>query len=146
MTALIWDAATGEELHRLAVPGVSVYPGVFSPNGTKIVLRCDDNTARIWEVESGKLLRTLTGHTEIIDSVTFSSDGKKIATTSSNVIDGRRTSRWVGSVRIWDVESGKELHKFAELQGGSGSAHFSPDGKKLVTVVNSIVRIRDVAT
>ena len=146
LTTRIWDAETGGELHRLTVPGASVYLGGFSPDGTKYISRIDDNTAIIWDVESGKELHTLAGHTDTISTIGFSPDGTKIVTGNRSRIEDKYYSRGVNFFRIWDVESGKELHKFTELQGGSGSADFSPDGKKLVTVVNSIVRIRDVAT
>jgi len=59
------------------------------------------------------------GHTNSVNSASFSPDGKKIATTSYD-----------STVRIWDAESGKKLQK---LTGGARSAAFSPDGKKIVT-------------
>ena len=128
MTARIWDAATGEELHQLAVPGVSVYQGAFSPDGKKIVMRIADNTAIIWDTESGSALHILRGHTRVISTISFSPDGKKVATVNS------------GSVHIWDVESGRELHKFPEQSVSRvASATFSPDGKKIVTVDSALV-------
>jgi len=141
-TAHILDAESGKELHRFVLPDTSVYRGTFSPDGTKIITRTFRDDARIWDVESGKALHIL----KDADDVAFSPDGTKIVTGHSSRIEDKYYSRGVNFFRIWDVESGKELHKFTVLQGGSGSADFSPDGKKLVTVVNSIVRIRDVAT
>jgi len=51
MTARIWDAETGRELHRLAVPGVSVYRGAFSPDGKRVVTASNDGSVRIWTLE-----------------------------------------------------------------------------------------------
>ena len=39
-----------------------------------------DNTCRIWDVNSGQLLKTLSGHTNNIASVCFSVDGKYLRT------------------------------------------------------------------
>jgi WD40 repeat protein len=130
MTARIWDAESGRELHTLEVPDSSTFHGVFSPDGKKLVLRIADNTARIWDTESGKELHTLTGHPEVIDTVSFSPDGTKVVTVS------RR------SVHIWDVESGRELHRFTEQLGGVRDAAFSPDGRKVVTTSGSTAQGR----
>jgi len=146
MTAQIWDAETGRELHRLAVPDTSIYQGAFSPDGKKIVLRIADNTARIWDTESGKELHTLAGHTEVIELIAISSDGK-IVTENTTSIEGRRSIRRVGSVRIWDAESGKELRQFTFTDSVDDVA-FSPEGKKIAMIIgtrrNSSVRIFDV--
>jgi len=147
MTALIWDAATGDELHRLAVPGVSVYQGAFSPDGKKIVMRIGDKTARIWDVESGKELQVLRGHTEATEIISFSPAGRKVVTASTERQESRRSVRWVGSVRIWDAESGKELRQFTFTDSVDDVA-FSPDGKKIAMIIgtrrNSTARIFDV--
>jgi len=138
----LWDAETGRESHRLAVPGISVYQGAFSPDGKKIVMRLADNTAVIWDTESGNALHILRGHTNTISTIDFSPDGTKIITGNSGRIADKYYSHGVNFFRIWDVESGKELHKFTVLQGGSGSAEFSPDGKKLVTTSGSTAQGR----
>ena len=67
----------------------------------------------------GSSVMALSGHTSMIMSIDLSSDGKKVVTACSD-----RT------IRIWDSESGKELHK---LLGGGTGARFFPDGKKIVT-------------
>jgi len=152
MTAQIWDAATGEELHRLAVPGVSVYRGAFSPDSKRIVKRIADNTAIIWDTESGDALHILRGHTEVIDYISFSPDGKKVVTASTGYTENEHSICLVGSVRIWDVESGKELRNFT-FADYVGDATFSPGGKKIATIVgmeiiglerNFIARIFDI--
>ena len=72
----------------------------------------------------------LKGHTDALYTVSFSFDGKKIATASRDK-----------TVRIWDAESGKELQK---LEGTvSGRQAWSPDGKKIATVNGGIPQIWD---
>jgi len=131
-TAHILDAESGKELHRFAMPSTSVYRGYFSPDGTKFLTRCFDKTARIWDVNSGKELHKLEGHTDVINTAIFSPDGTKVVTASRGLTKDDR--RFVGTVYIWDVESGKVLHKFPELLGGVRDAVFSLDGKTVVTV------------
>jgi len=113
----------------------------FSPDGKKIVTTSMDETARIWDAQSGEELKQLRyygpgGIRTVADSAVFSPDGKKIVTASGHKI-----------AKIWDAESGKELQKI-ELESDTfyhiTSAAFSPDGKKIVTEVdNGITQLWD---
>ena len=60
-----------------------------------------DNTLKIWDSETGELLKTLEGHTDAVMSVALSQDGKKIISGSYD-----------GSVRTWDMKSKKLLQEF----------------------------------
>jgi WD40 repeat protein len=67
-------------------------------------------------------LRTFRGHTGAVDSVQFSPDGKYLASASADQ-----------SVRLWGVQSGKEV---GILRGHTGAVNwvtFSPDGKRLAS-------------
>ena len=57
-----------------------------------------DNTVRLWEVASGKLLRTLEGHKDAVLSVVFYLSGRTLASGSGD-----------NTVRLWEVASGKLL-------------------------------------
>jgi WD40 repeat protein len=64
-------------------------------------------------------LQTLKGHTGGVDSVTFSPDGTRIVTGSYDK-----------SVKVWDVQSGRET---LTLNVDSTEIAFSPDGRHIVT-------------
>src|SRR6476620_10850270 len=66
----------------------------FTPDGTKLI-SCSgwpegDKTIRIWDVKTGNTLHVLKGHTENIDGMSVSDDGKTILTASSD-----------GTARLW---------------------------------------------
>ena len=85
--------------------------------GKRVVSASWDESIRIWDAETGKELNVLEGHTDGVNSASFSPDGKHIISVSAD-----------GTARIWDAETGMELRKF---DGSYTSAAFSPDGKKI---------------
>ena len=97
-----------------------VNSAVFSPDGARILTASADNTARLWDGGSGKLLATFQ-HESGVSSAVFSPDGARILTASAD-----------NTARLWDGGSGKLL---ATFQHGSGvnSAVFSPDGARTLT-------------
>ena len=56
----------------------------------------DDNTVKVWSVESGECVTTLEGHSSLVRSVSFSPDGQWIASGSKDK-----------TVKVWSVESGE---------------------------------------
>lgn len=61
-----------------------VYSVAFSPDGKTIASGSWDKTIKLWEVSTGKLIKTLTGHNSYVHSVAFSPDGKSIASGSGD--------------------------------------------------------------
>ena len=62
----------------------------FTPDGTKIVSAANDESVRLWDVESGKQLHSYRGHVLEVQSVDVSPDGKIIASGS----DDRKIKLW----------------------------------------------------
>ena len=122
--ALILDAESGEVLKILESDKNGdenfAMSAIFSADGTKIVVgNYYNGTALIFDAKTGEKLKKLEGHTGLLWYAVFSPDGKKVATTSGD-----------HTVRIWDVESGKELQKLES--DDFAKVAFSPDGKKIV--------------
>ncbi|MGE0701937.1 MAG: toll/interleukin-1 receptor domain-containing protein, partial [Hyphomicrobiaceae bacterium] len=67
----------------------------FSPDGRRIVTASDDNTARVWDSESGNEIALLKAHTGTVRSASVSPDGRRIVTASDD-----------NTARVWDSESG----------------------------------------
>jgi WD40 repeat protein len=97
-----------------------VFAVAFSADGAKLVSGSVDQTVKVWDVKTGKVLATLKGHNHSVRNVAFSPSGKQVASTAHD-----------GSVRIWDVASGKSLKELPVKNQGD-SVVFSADGKNLI--------------
>jgi|GEM_PF-315790 len=96
----------------------------FSPDG-KYVVTSSSGSAKVWDVETGKLLRDIDKQKEVIALARFSPDGKKFVTFCINDV----TSTY--SLIIWDFRTGELLHQII-VDLWPEFIEFSQDGKKLV--------------
>ena len=94
----------------------------FSPDGRRIVTASDDNTARVWDSETGEEIVLLKAHSGSVYSASFSPDGRRIVTASAD-----------NTARLWDAESGKEIAQLKAHSGKVWTASFSPDGRRMAT-------------
>ena len=76
----------------------------------------------LWDIKSGKLLKTLRGYKDIIQDIAFSPNGKMIAAGSL-----------YGIIELWDIKSGKLLKTLRGHEGSIEDIAFSPDGKILAS-------------
>ena len=95
----------------------------FSPDDRLLATAARDNTACLWEVATGKLLRRIAGHTEWVYDVAFSPDGAFLGTSSMD-----RTAR------VWEVETGREIPPAMRHGDAVRAVRFSPDGRRIATV------------
>ncbi|HEX7296190.1 MAG TPA: WD40 repeat domain-containing protein, partial [Pyrinomonadaceae bacterium] len=76
----------------------------------------------LWDVATGQEIATLRGHGKGVEQVTFSRDGKLLASAGSD-----------HTIRIWDVASQRELRTMAGHTAAIESMDFSPDGRLLAS-------------
>lgn len=133
---LIWKTTALDAAPRraAAVHSDTVLSLSFSPDGKKLVTGGADKTARVVDVESLKVERTLEGHTHHVLGVAWSPDGRGIVTGGGD-----------NAVKIWDALTGvrkknvdgvdKEITSVQYLGSGGQFVAASGDGK--VRVIGS---------
>lgn len=94
----------------------------FSPDGKWIVSISEDDSLKIWEAETGRLLHNLLAHEADISSVQFSPNGKWILTASYDK-----------TAKVWDVNTGKLIHILSGHTNYLSSAQFSLDNSRIIT-------------
>ncbi|MGF1581010.1 MAG: c-type cytochrome domain-containing protein [Gemmataceae bacterium] len=136
----VYDAKTGAHIRDLVTPNLKTFDGrlvnaahislvesmAFSPDG-KYLASGSFQEVNIWDIKTGTLRRKLEGFAHNVVAVTFSKDGKMLATGG-----GAPTAD--GEVKIFEVGSWNQV---AELKNGHSDTVyglcFSPDNKHIVT-------------
>ncbi|XP_054743535.1 F-box-like/WD repeat-containing protein ebi [Anastrepha obliqua] len=115
MTLKIWSMKHDKCCHDLQAHSKEIYtikwsptgPGTQNPNTNLILASASfDSTVRLWDVDRGSCIHTLTKHTEPVYSVAFSPDGKYLASGSFDKC-----------VHIWSTQSGQLVHSYKGTGG-----------------------------
>jgi WD40 repeat protein len=82
----------------------------------------EDPTIRVWDAETGKLMTKLEGHTGWICEVSFSRDGRLLASAAADQ-----------SIRLWDASAWTEVMVFRGHGDEVHAVAFTPDGRLLAS-------------
>jgi WD40 repeat protein len=126
---LLWFAEGASAQDR---PKIEIVPSIrhsrmitsvaFSPDGTYALSGGWDNTLRLWEVATARVLRIAYGHASPIWSVAFSPDGASVLSASFDK-----------TLKLWDTATGALLRTFEGHSGSVWSAVFSRDGTRVLS-------------
>lgn len=134
----MWDVSTGKRLSDFQCVDVNTQILALAPDYQVVALRSYSNKrkVRLWNLSTGKEMSTLEGHVDNVISVTFSSDGKTIASTSADM-----------TIRLWETWTGTETHMLKGHEAAVSVATFSPNSSLLASASHdNTVRVWDVTT
>ncbi|MCU0706670.1 MAG: hypothetical protein MUF23_00090, partial [Pirellula sp.] len=122
----VWDM---NQLRRLGSHPLAskVHSMEFHPDGVQLAVASERSAIELWDTtttsEYGNALpvATMTGHSDSVTSIAFSTDGERLVSVSKDE-----------TIRLFDTHRGFELMVLDELRGQNSIVAFSPDSKKIL--------------
>ena len=99
-----------------------VYSVTFSPNGRQVLSGSKDKTIKLWDVRTGRLLRTLKGHADAVQSVAFLPNGQQ-------AVSGSRDA----TVKLWDLLNGELVRTYKGHNCCVNSVAVSANGEMIAS-------------
>ena len=106
----------GEGTHRDIL-----FDAEFSPDGAILATAGYDRNIHLWDLATGKLLRSMTSHNGAVYDLAFSPDGTVLASASGD-----------GTCKIWLVATGERLDTLNQPEAEQYRVAFTPEGKHIV--------------
>ena len=128
--------AGGKPVVDLKAPHSDTVLGVcFSPDSTKLATCGADKFVKVWEVPSGKFLKSFEGHTHHVLDVGWKPDGKLLASGGAD-----------NAIKVWDYEKGEQARTIpnAHKLQITRLTFFGKDGRFLTSGGDAAVKLWSV--
>jgi small GTP-binding protein len=121
---------------KLRAKNVFFFAYALSPDRKRALSgSSEEGSIRLWDLETGRPIRRLEGHSERVNSLAWSPDGHRALSAGG---DG---------LRLWDVEAGSCVRVFKEHSGGLWAVDWSSDGRRALSGGDdTTLRLWDVET
>ncbi|HEX6512109.1 MAG TPA: WD40 repeat domain-containing protein, partial [Chloroflexota bacterium] len=136
----LWDLITNRPRHRVTGPQKKwVWPVTFSSDSRLLAAVWEgEYVIHLYETMSGQEIRVLRGQSTPIHALAFAADNRTLA-SSGPVPDSADKeclppfTKLEAAIHLWDVLTGKQIHRLPGHQGRVHTLAFSSDGNTLVS-------------
>jgi WD40 repeat protein len=101
----------------------------FAPNGRWLASAGDDFTLKIWDVASGKMVRSIAAHAQAISAMRITADGRRIVTVSDDK-----------TIKIWNAETGGLIRSLSHQNAPRGIGITAAKGELITLEVDDLRR------
>lgn len=102
--------------------GDEVLSVAISSNGRFVLSGSADHTMKLWDIVTGRVVRTFKGHQGSIRTVVFTPDDKYALSGSED-----------GILKLWELSTGREIRSFIGHRGIVNSIAVTPDGMYVIS-------------
>lgn len=139
-----------ECLYRHSTAHSTAYCVTISPDGQFLISGGNDKTIKVRSLHTGKILRTLTGHSGSVYAIAISPDGQTLVSGS-----------WDNTIKVWNLHAGNQggiaptsrilgaglLYTLTGHSGEVNTVVISPDGETLASgSEDSTIKLWDLRT
>ena len=119
----MWDLTDGRQVYTEGESGhdSSVNAAIVSVDGHHVI-STNDATLKMWDLTTGYLEHTLSGHSTQVTAVTVTPDGRRVVSGSDD-----------GTLKVWDLGSGQEEHSLIAHDGHIKTIIATPGGLRAVS-------------
>jgi WD40 repeat protein len=131
----------------------------MTPDGKRAVSASVGRTLKVWDLETGRALRTLEGHSDFVRGVAVTPDGKRAVSASGSPVPfNGETLANDDTLKVWDLDTpvwawpwrlirGRALRTLEGHSGGVNGVAVTPDGKRAVSASDDeTVKVWDLET
>jgi WD40 repeat protein len=137
-TVRLWNVESGQPVRIVPLPVADWLRMVaFSPDGQRLAATSHGGGVWMWSTSTWQRVAFAGRHRGAVHSVAFTPDSRRLVSAAIDTLDGQ--------VRLWDLASGKEAHRFKGHAQTVTCAVLGPDGRTLATgSEDQTVRLWDV--
>ena len=118
----IWNVADGKLVREIKEPHSDTIFGLeFSPDGKQIASCGADRFAKIFDLETGKFVRSFEGHTHHVLGVSWRADGRRLVTSGADNV-----------IKVWDIKTGDQKRTISGFGKEVTSIRFVADGDNVL--------------
>lgn len=131
MEAQVWDLSTGRRLHCFD----DAFPVAITPDGLCLVAGTREHLIKVWNLDTGRTLRTLEGHERSVTAVVVTPDNRHIVSGSDD-----------GTIKVWDAASGRLLRTLGGQDRWVRAVEVSRDAQFIASAAGDLVRVWHLET